>query len=423
VAAGSLQARPDAAAPAAGEVDAAPRRWLQPGQTPPSDSDVLRDTMKLVPKLRRSETTHYVILSDTTPEDVSMIGSMLEATVQKFAEVSDALDWSPKPLRHKLVAVVFRDQGDYADFAAACDKVNKSWAVGYYSPVADRLVLYKSDNGADVRKAIKQLDDESRRLQEAEQRQGGQGMALHTNRDFGHAKRQLSAEHARIRDVATGSFVSTAVHEAAHQLLFHTDVQRRGVAYPLWLAEGLATNFETERIDVRFGYQQDNWRRRDSFKSALDKDSVVPFEVLLTQDRLTDGTDNAEAIGNFYAQAYALTNWMMRERPTELRLYLDSLRDGSYANPHTRKEKFEAIYGPMARVERNWVRYEGARQRDILFTPYSKRVLATPTRAPVQPAPTGEGAESDAATGMAATPATETPKQVKTPAVRSSASE
>lgn len=360
-------------------------------QSPPSDSTVLAETKKILPRLSQSDIEHYVILSDASPIDVTMVGTLLEATFVKYIEVCNTLGWKPRPLRHKLVAVVFREQRDYNEFAAKYDKVNKSWAVGYYSPLTDRLVFYKSESGEDVQKVVRQLDSQQRKVQQVEQSQQAAGHALRPNVDLAHVKNQLAAEHDRINDLVAGTFVSTAVHEAAHQLFFHTDVQRSGASYPLWLAEGLATNFETERTDIHFGFQVDNWRRRDSFQLACDKDMIIPLQNVLTQDHFTDETNSNEAVGFFYAQAYALTNWLLRERPTELRLYLESLRDGSFAVAQDRQKNFEAIFGPVARLERNWVRYEGRRQKEFLTSPFAKGVLAKmPTAAKTIPADTAK---------------------------------
>lgn len=349
---------------------------LTKDQTPITESTVLKETAKLLPRFAKSETKHYVILSDTAPQDVTMVGSLLEVTFQKYIDVCDALGWQPKPLRHKLVAVVFQEQNDYLDFANKNDKMTKTWPVGYYSPSFDRLVLYKSESGADVQKVVQQLNAQDRQVQQAEQTQQAAGRALRPNPQLTHAKNQLAAEHDRINDLAAGSFVSTAVHEAAHQLFFHTDIQRNGSAYPLWLAEGLATNFETERTDIQFGYQMDNWRRRDAFKLAWEKDGLVPLEIMLTLERFSDGTNSAEARADFYAQSYIFTNWLMRERPTELRLYLESLLDGSFAIADQRKKNFENIFGPIARLERSWARYEGQRNKEFLSCANCKRVLA-----------------------------------------------
>ena len=349
---------------------------LTKDQTPITESNVLKETAKLLPSFAKSETKHYVILSDTSPEDVTMVGTLLEVAFQKYIDVCDSLGWQPRPLRHKLVAVVFREQTDYMDFAIKNDKVTNKWAVGYYSPFFDRLVFYKSETGADVQKAVQQLNAQDRKVQQAEQMQQAAGRALRPNSQLTHAKNQLAAEHDRINDLAAGSFVSTAVHEAAHQLFFHTDIQRSGSSYPLWLAEGLATNFETERTDIQFGYQVDNWRRRDAFKLAWEKDGLVPLEIMLTKERFSDGKNSDEAIADFYAQSYVFTNWLMRERPTELRLYMESLLDGSFAIADQRKKKFENVFGPVARLERSWARYEGQRNKEFLSCSNCKRVLA-----------------------------------------------
>jgi len=342
---------------------------------PNSNSGVLQETQKLLPQFQKSETKHYAILSDCSPQDIAMVGTLLEATYVKYHEVCDSLGWKPNPLRHKLVAVLFRDQRNFNDFAIQVDKVNKSWVMGYYSPLADRLVFFKSDSAADVKKVMADLNAQNKQVQEIGAAQKSPGQALRPNQEVEHAQTQLAAEKDRIQDSTEAIFVSTAVHEAAHQLFFHTDIQRPGVTYPLWLAEGLATNFETERINIVFGYQVENWRRRDAFKQVLLKDSIIPLEVLVTQDRFADGTESNEAVGHFYAQAYVLTNWLLRERPTELSLYLKALLDGSFADAKSRKAEFELIFGPLARLERNWVRYESRREKDFLISPYGKRVL------------------------------------------------
>ncbi len=364
---------------------------LSQAQSPPSESNVLRETTKLLPMLGKSETKNYIILSDASPTDITTVGSLLEATFKKYLDVCNTLGWQLKPLRHKLVAVVFRDQQDYKEFATKNDKLDKLWAVGYYMPQADRLVLYKSENGDDIKRAMNQIRAQGREVQKAEHSQQAAGNALQSNPNLANTKKQLLAEQDRIHDFAKGSFVSTVVHEAAHQLFFHTDVQRSGASCPLWLAEGLATNFETEQTDIEFGYKVDNWRRRESFKLAYEKDNLIPLQIFLLQERFTNGSDANEAMGYFYAQAYALTNWLLRERPTEVKLYLESLRDGSFAVAQDRQKNFEAIFGPVARLERNWVRYEGRRQKEFLTSPFAKSVLAKiPTAAKTIPADTAK---------------------------------
>ena len=179
---------------------------LSQAQSPPSESNVLRETTKLLPMLGKSETKNYIILSDASPTDVTTVGSLLEATFKKYLDVCNTFGWQLKPLRHKLVAVVFRDQQDYKEFATKNDKLDKPWAVGYYMPQADRLVLYKSENGDDIKRAMNQIRAQGREVQKAEHSQQAAGHALQSNPNLANTKKQLLAEQDRIHDFANFFF-------------------------------------------------------------------------------------------------------------------------------------------------------------------------------------------------------------------------
>lgn len=69
--------------------------------------------------------------------------------------------------------------------------MTNKWAVGYYSPFFDRLVFYKSETGADVQKAVQQLNAQDRKVQQAEQIQQAAGRALRPNSQLTHAKINL----------------------------------------------------------------------------------------------------------------------------------------------------------------------------------------------------------------------------------------
>jgi hypothetical protein len=345
---------------------------------PPLDSPSLRSAMALLPQMHRSETDHYVILSDASEADVALVGRLLEDVAQQFTQTASELDWQPAPLRHKLVAVLFSNERDFRGFAARYDQLGEPWATGYYNPTEDRLVLFSLESGDELRKAMQQLDDQE--YQAAMNRQRGQvnGDALSVNQGPSRSRHAMDAERSRLRDAALSGFVCTAAHEAAHQLLIHTDIQRRGAVFPQWLAEGLAANFETERLGVRFGYKHDNWRRRDALQHAATADTLLPLDRLVTRECAVCGVASAEGVDGVYAQSYALVNWLMRERPTELRLYLDALRDGSFSVATARRDGFIAAFGPIELNERNWVRSEGRRSKSFLASAYGRRVLDAP---------------------------------------------
>jgi hypothetical protein len=351
--------------------------------TVPTDSDVLRATRQSLPTMQPTETEHYVLLTDAPVESARQVASLLEATWRSFQRTCAMLELKPAPLRHKLVAVLFREKGDYTRFARAEDGMNRAWAVGYYSPGVDRLVMFDAISDDAVQKALAELQVETLRLQKQTAVSGGPLDAGPAAAQAASVQRQIDAQRQRVIAEARGGFMGTVSHEAAHQLLFHTGVQRRDVPYPLWLAEGLATSFEgTDRDRREMGFQFDNPRRLDAMRDAMRADRLVPLKALLVADRVPGGDDEA-AVRDFYAQACALTTWMARERPTELRKYLDALRDGGFAVAPARLESFERVFGASDAVERCWLRHEVRQSAPLADSAPAQRVQAF-DRAPAQ---------------------------------------
>lgn len=335
--------------------------WFAAGaraDTVTTDSDVLRQTRTLLPAMQPTETEHYVLLTDAPVESARQVASLLEATWRSFQRTCAMLGLKPAPLRHKLVAVLFREKGDYARFATTQDGMNRAWAAGYYSPGIDRLVMFDAISDEGVQKALAELQIESRRVQKQAALSGGPLDAGPVGAQAASIQRQIDAQKQRIVGEARDGFLGTVSHEAAHQLLFHTGVQRRDVPYPLWLAEGLATCFEgTDRDRREMGFQFDNPRRQEAMRDAMRADRLVPLKVLVMTDRMPGGEDE-QAVRDFYAQACTFTTWLARQRPTELRKYLDTLRDGSFAMPTGRTPAFEQVFGACDSVERSWLRSE-----------------------------------------------------------------
>jgi hypothetical protein len=340
-----------------------------------AQSEVLAATRALVPSMQPTETDHFVLLSDAPQESARSIASLLEGTYRSFQQNCLRLGVRPEPLRHKLVAVMFREKGDYSVFARTRDGMDQSWAAGYYSPGADRLVLYDGLSDEKVQKAFGQLQAQNLRVQREAAAAGVQPLdAGAAGGQVARAQREIDAQRRRIAATASASFLGTVSHEAAHQLFFHCDVQRRGVPYPLWLAEGIATAFEAEKAGDRdLGFQSENPARQQTFREAMREDRLVPLRALVVADGMpTDGED--AAIRDFYAQAWAFTTWLARNRTREFASYLEALRSGAFALPTRREETFESIFGPIDSVERCWLRDEVRREPGLAETPWGRKL-------------------------------------------------
>ncbi|MBM4007327.1 MAG: DUF1570 domain-containing protein [Planctomycetes bacterium] len=335
-------------------------------------SEVLEATRPLVPTMQPTETDHFVLLSDAPKENTQSIAGLLESTYRSFQQNCLRLGVRPEPLKHKLVAVMFREKGDYSVFARTNDGMDRAWAAGYYNPGADRLVLFDGLSDEKVQKTLGQLQAQNLRVQREAAAAGVQ--PLDADGQVARVQREIDAQRRRVAATASAGFLGTVSHEAAHQLFFHCDVQRRGVPYPLWLAEGIATAFEAENASDRdLGFQSENSGRQQTFREAMREDRLVPLQALVIAEGMpTDGEE--DAIRDFYAQSWAFTTWLARHRTREFTRYLEVLRSGAFALPTKRVETFESIFGPIDAVERCWLREEIRREPGLAETAWGRKL-------------------------------------------------
>lgn len=157
-------------------------------------------------------------------------------------------------------------------------------------------------------------------------------------------------------------------HEIAHQLSFDCGLQKRGVMYPTWLAEGLATNFESPTSEIQF--LGPNLPREQRLKELVGQEALLPlrrFVVLtdvqeLTRDELVD----------LYAQAWGLFRFLAKQHPSALAAYMRTLA----ALPPGRRNRIElheevqASFGPLAGLETEWHQWlRGPMQASLARSP------------------------------------------------------
>jgi len=135
-------------------------------------------------------------------------------------------------------------------------------------------------------------------------------------------------------------------------------LQSARVRYPLWISEGLAAAFETDRPGQSFGPDYEHDSRREAFEDALRRGAVVPLRTLATMTALPDS--DAGAVADLYHQSYALVTWMMRFERDGLRAYLETMRNlaPGGSTPQGLLEVFESAFGDVDRLEHRWRRYE-----------------------------------------------------------------
>ena len=271
------------------------------------------------------EATRWVVLSDANAQWTREQAALLKRAHHQFLRYTRRIGLQPKPLRHKLVCVLFERRDEYREFARLYDGVTDEWISGYYSPKHDRVVFY--------------------------------------NVATSQPKRISSTRHHSVassfsRDASDHRATATTVHEAIHQLMFHTGVQSPHIEYPLWICEGLATAFETDDPDAAFGPDHEYAPRRERFVQLLRDDQLIELRQLVTYARMPDDSD--ETVQAVYHESYALVMWMSRFRRAELQAYLQSMlaEPPGRPTPQRQLELFEEAFGDVDRLQRRWLRYE-----------------------------------------------------------------
>ncbi len=310
-----------------------------PSGTLPVESAPYREARKALPdRFVEIRTRRFVVLSDADPEWTRRQADLLERTYTQFHRFARRLEMQPAALRHRLVCLLFRERRDYQEFARKHDGVTAAWISGYYAPRHDRVVFY---------------DIESESIAATGGASSRDTLARARTQAAGPAETGGPAVPDRPR-----TSTATTIHEAVHQLVFHTGIQSARIQNPLWISEGLATAFETDRPEEPFGPDRDYAMRVAELQRLLAGGGLMPLPELLQYTEMPDDRD--ETIAAVYHQSYALVTWLSRHRRQDLRRYLEKLRAEPAGRPSGRRhlEIFEQVFGDAVEVEAAWLRHE-----------------------------------------------------------------
>jgi len=261
----------------------------------PVDEQAVESTLRdLGGHFRRTETAHFVILSNCTTRWTAARSRLLERAHHEFFRVMDRMGYPAHPPRHKMLCVLIDDHAEYAHFARNADNVHAGWVAGYYAGLSNRVVLYNDLTGPAFSAAFDQLDQFLAEAQQTESdarhaaRAGKKERAESLRQRALDLRRHEKSERARVVQEARQASESKMIHEAIHLIAFNTGVQSRAHEYPFWLTEGLAMAFETDRPNAAFGPDCAHARHRESdYWSNLERGRALAFADLIGVSEVT----------------------------------------------------------------------------------------------------------------------------------------
>lgn len=307
-------------------------------------------------KIRRTD--HFFVLYNTDEAVVKKFVHRVEATYDAVHRFAIKLDVSFSYPDQKL-AIIFGDT--FEDFEFIHKKLHlrppgREYA-GYYFSGPNISVFY---NGADadwIKARLKKADDIRHEAKNAGTPRERRRLSLWADRVENYARN--SAQH-RNRMIVQ--------HEMAHQLLYNFQVHRRGVRHPKWLIEGLATLFEPPPTSRGAGFNIINQGRLADMRDFLEKNNAIDFKVMLSEPGQLYGNDDQLTRG--YAHAWAMAQFVTRQRPEQFKKYIDLLnarQPGSATDAEQELSDFESIFGKVdAPFIKRWKQY-------IMNLPYRPR--------------------------------------------------
>lgn len=143
----------------------------------------------------------------------------------------------------------------------------------------------------------------------------------------------------------------TIFHEYVH-LLLHT----RGMKLPTWLNEGLAELFSTFQVDgstVQYG------RPKQLYVDVLNLSSLMPIGQLMAVTEQSKDYNEEERAGMFYAQAWALTHFLVcgedRTNSAKLARFLATVETAPGGPEAAFREAFGTSFDKLEQQLRNYL--------------------------------------------------------------------
>ncbi len=267
---------------------------------------------------------------------------LLEQSQTSFYDLYKEAGFKLQASDQRHVWICFSSRADFESYAQRADRSPLSWLSEYYSARTNRVTL--------VREQVRSAADEPRARLASGSTDGG---------DFVHAADATATYGA---DVATVQAVSTfrlhesdvtrLTHEAAHQFSFNSGLMTRGVMYPLWVAEGLATHFEADATRLS-GRGSHNISRRARLINAHRRGALVPLSQFVTVVKPPQG---GSAVGDAYAQSWGLYSFLFETRTEQLQQYLKAMaaKPTSRMTETEQRREFVKAFGPMSKVQADW---------------------------------------------------------------------
>lgn len=295
------------------------------------------------------KTGRFVVMHNTEARTARTAAELLSLTRHTFYATFQNNGFTLKPLDSPMVCLVFDQKQEFVEYGKQADNRDMSWSGGYYSSRTNRVALYKSP-AYGIPNVVPDKE-------EALATDGKSASTANAKAPDNKHNETSSADNPLLgSDTAEVATLARTTHEAAHQMAFNSGLQKRGVMYPFWVSEGLATMFELNQQRA-LGPAAANPRRRETLLQAHQAGALPPLNEFVAQTRID--TSDAQAVRRSYAHAWGLFRFLLEHQPDAMRDYLQKLKAAPYGKrtPRALRHDFVEAFGAMAEVKEAWQRW------------------------------------------------------------------
>jgi len=310
----------------------------QPAQTALSPSPDLVDLTIIKSLLGEppqvSTTDHFAIVHEAGANYLPGTSRTLELAYKRFYEAFSLAGFDLTRSADRLAWICFPQQSKFDEYALRVEGTDLSWLDGYYSTLTNRVAVVEPSPRLPQRDRT-----------DASLKPDNNQVNLVANAEHHEEVLAMSAVDSQM-DIAR------LTHELAHQLAFNSGLQKRGVMYPFWVSEGLATNFEFDWL-VGTGFADCSTARRECLIKAYAAGELIPLRQFVVQLK---SPASASRSRRYYAQAWAFFQYLLIERSENLRSYLlrlSNLAPGQ-RTPKTLLREFTDSFGSPEEIENSW---------------------------------------------------------------------
>jgi hypothetical protein len=301
-----------------------------PVMSDPADLRILRSLLGA--SFEVSTTEHFAIVHPPQTDYLSRTGGALEWAYSRFYQAFSKAGFELTPSTDRLVWICFPHQAGFDEYTVRAEGMDLSWLDGYYSTLTNRVAIVQQSPGRpkDRGKSSPETPEDATLVANAEPIEG----VLPMSADGPHL------DLARL------------THELAHQLAFNSGLQNRGVMYPFWVSEGLATNFEFDSL-TGTGFEGSSTSRRAYLVRTYAAGELMPLPQFVVQ---TSAPADICQSRRQYAQAWAFFRCLLTERSELLRTYLRRAA-GLPPGPRSARmllREFTEAFGAPESIEDSW---------------------------------------------------------------------